>query len=70
MPQTIDPRERKRVEARLGKLCKDLGSFRASMYLAIGRGDPVWVKRCHKAVRQQEEKIRQLRESCDLEASA
>jgi hypothetical protein len=63
----MDPRERRRAEARLESLRRDLGSFRASMYLAIGRGDPAWVKRCHKAVREQEEKIRLLREVHGLE---
>ena len=47
-------------EVRLGKLKSELGFLRGSMYLAIGRGEPAWVKRCHRAVQEQEAKIRQL----------
>ena len=63
----IDDRKLRRAKARLTTLQADLNRYRGSFYLAIGHGDPGWVRRCHKAIRDQQEKIRKLSEVHGLE---
>ena len=55
-----DARKQRRAEVRLAQLQSELNRFRAYFYVAIGHGDPIWVRQCHKAIRDQQRKIGRL----------